>query len=276
MLKFDYKKLCDEIYQLKKQFPFLEISCEGRSIKGKIIFVISFGRGGEEILINSAHHGLEWITAPLLIRFLKDCCNGYVGGKRFKGYDMRHMYDRITLHAMPMVNPDGVDIVVNEGIRWQANAGGVDLNHNYNALWEKAQELEKASGIARPCWSRYGGAAPESEPETRAVTDFVRQHNIQRLVALHSQGEEIFYDFNGLEPDESLQIAMKMAGVSGYKVSHPEELASCGGCKDWFINEFRRPGFTIEVGKGVNPLSFDQFDEIYEKLAGILLVATMP
>ncbi len=276
MLKFDYRNMCDEIYKLKKQFPFLEVSCEGKSLKGKIIFVITFGNGNEEVLINSAHHGLEWITTPLLLRFLQDCCASYVDGKRLKGYDMRQIFNKVTLYAMPMVNPDGVDIVINEGIKWQANAGGVDINHNYNALWQKAQEMEKTAGIIGPCWSRYGGNAPESEPETRAVTDFVRRNNIQRLVALHSQGEEIFYAFNGKEPPESLPIAMQMAKASGYKISRPEDIASCGGCKDWFINEFHRPGFTIEVGKGCNPLPPEQFEEIYEKLLGILLVALLP
>jgi len=79
-----------------------------------------------------------------------------------------------------------------------------------------------------------------------------------------------------MEPHESLPLAMQMARVSGYKISHPEDIASCGGCKDWFISEFRRPGFTIEVGHGTNPLPYQQFDEMYEKLIGILLVALMP
>lgn len=276
MLRFNYKKMCDEINNLKNSFPFLDVSCEGRSIKGKIIFAITFGRGADEVLINGAHHGLEWITTPLLLRFLKDCCQGYVSGKRLKGYDMRHAFDKTTLHIMPMVNPDGVDIVVNDGIRWQANARGVDLNHNYNAKWERAQQMEREAGITGPCWSRYGGTAPESEPETRAVTDFVRQHNIKRLVALHTQGEEIFYSFCGLEPQESLPLAMEMSRMSGYRISHPENIASCGGCKDWFISELRRPGFTIEAGHGVNPLPPEQFEEIYKKLIGILLVALMP
>lgn len=238
--------------------------------------VITFGRGKDEVLINGAHHGLEWITTPLLLRFLRDCCEHYVSGKRLKGYDMRCIFDKTTLHIMPMVNPDGVDIVLNDGIRWQANGRGVDINHNYNALWHKAQQMEREAGITGPCWSRYGGAAPESEPETRAVTDFVRQHNIRRLMALHTQGEEIFYTFNGLEPQESLPLAMQMARVSGYKISHPEDIASCGGCKDWFISEFRRPGFTIEAGHGTNPLPPEQFDEMYKKLIGILLVMLMP
>ncbi|MDD4688267.1 MAG: M14 family metallocarboxypeptidase [Eubacteriales bacterium] len=272
MLNFDYKKLCDEINDLKNMYPFLEVTCEGKSINNRCIFCITFGNGDKEVLINGAHHGLEWITSPLLTQFLRDCCDSYTQGKRYKGYDMREIYNNIKLYIMPMINPDGVDIVINQGKRWQANARGVDLNHNYNARWDLAQKLERENGIVGPRWSRYGGPAPESEPETRAVTDFVRQHNIQRLIALHTQGEEIYYSFEGLEPPQSLSIALQMAAKSGYTVSRPESLASYGGCKDWFISEYRRPGFTIEAGRGTNPLPIEMFDEIYQKLSAILLV----
>ena len=44
---------------------------------------------------------------------------------------------------------------------------------------------------------------------------------------------------------------------------------SHAGYKDWFIQEFRKPGFTIELGVGVNPLPLSQFDEIYEEALGI-------
>lgn len=36
------------------------------------------------------------------------------------------------------------------------------------------------------------------------------------------------------------------------------------GYKDWFIQEYDRPGYTIEVGRGVNPLPMEQFEQIYE------------
>ena len=43
------------------------------------------------------------------------------------------------------------------------------------------------------------------------------------------------------------------------------------GYKDWFIQEYDRPGYTIEAGKGINPLPMDQFDQIYRDNVGILL-----
>lgn len=276
MLRFDYNILCDEIKKIKEKYPFIQVSSEGKSLKGRSLFLLSFGKGEREIFINGAHHGMEWITSPVIMKFLTDCCESYISGKRLRGTDIRDIYEKLTIYAMPMVNPDGVDIAVNRNLRWQANGAGVDLNHNYNAMWEKARELEEKAGITGPCESRYGGPAPESEPETRAVTDFVRRNNIQMLIALHTQGEEIYYSFAGLEPKESISIAMQMSRVSGYKLAHPEEIASYGGCKDWFISEYRRPGFTIEAGHGKNPLPPEQFDELYEKVANILTTVLLP
>ena len=43
------------------------------------------------------------------------------------------------------------------------------------------------------------------------------------------------------------------------------------GYKDWFIQEYNRPGYTIEVGKGVNPLPLSQFPQIYRDNFGIQL-----
>ena len=48
--------------------------------------------------------------------------------------------------------------------------------------------------------------------------------------------------------------------------------ASHGGFKDWFIEEFHKPGFTIEVGKGKNPLDCRRLDEIYNRIEEMLVL----
>ena len=59
--------------------------------------------------------------------------------------------------------------------RWQANARGVDINHNFNAGWAALQLQERAAGIGGPSPRQWGGPAPESEPETRAMTELCRR-----------------------------------------------------------------------------------------------------
>lgn len=167
-----------------------------------------------------------------------------------------------------MDNPYHRNIIDKTGIHnfsriWQANINGVDLNHNYDAQWKSIKDS--------PSPTRWGGPYPESEPETRALVNFVRNMNIDMLAALHSQGREIYYDFNGLTAARSKEIGEKLAQISGYTLSKPEGAASFGGFKDWFIQELGREGFTVEMGLGKNPLPVSLLDGEYEAVAGIIL-----
>ncbi|MBQ8301643.1 MAG: peptidase M14, partial [Clostridia bacterium] len=201
------------------------------------------------------------------------------------GYDAKELFDKVTLCIVPMVNPDGVDIAVNGlditnefhrrlismvGIHsfnhvWQANVRGVDINHNFDANWQMT--------VDKPSPTKYGGECAESESETKAITEFVRKEKFDMLLAFHSQGKEIYYDFDGMTGVRSLEIAKKMAQESGYAVCIPEGSASYGGCKDWFIKEFGKEGFTVEIGLGKNPLPMEMLDEVYEENAKIVLCA---
>ena len=46
--------------------------------------------------------------------------------------------------------------------------------------------------------------------------------------------------------------------------------SSFAGYKDWFIQEFNKPGYTIEAGIGENPIQMEQFEEIWKDNFGIL------
>ena len=195
------------------------------------------------------------------------------------------------LWLLPMVNPDGVEIALygsaaagdyaafaaanggdTHGL-WQANARGVDINHNFNAGWVEMQDLAKKIGRDRPGARQYSGESPESEPETRALTDLCRRYAFRHVVALHSQGEEIYWSYGDATPPQSEIIARVLGAASGYTVTTPTGMASYGGFKDWFIRCFRRPGFTIELGRGVNPLPIGEFEAIYGKAQEMLLLS---
>ncbi|MDD3832595.1 MAG: M14 family metallocarboxypeptidase, partial [Oscillospiraceae bacterium] len=201
-----------------------------------------------------------------------------------------------SIYIVPMVNPDGIELVLNglqpsnpnyyELIRWnndsanfsttwQSNNRGVDLNHNYNAGWEQSRAAGAALGITGPGPSRYSGPSPESEPEVRAMVGFTRIHNFRLVLAYHSQGEVIFWNFQNLAPPDALRIGNMLSSVSGYRLEEASGIASYAGYKDWFIKEYRRPGYTIEVGLGVNPLPISQFDRIFADNLPILLLSSV-
>ena len=268
----------EDISQLKDKCPCIETGVIGKSAQGRSLAYVRLGSGQNKVFYNATHHSLEWITSLLLMKFAHDYVDAYIGRKTLCGYDICGISRLTSIYLLPMVNPDGVELVLHSGKKyanWQSNSRGVDLNHNYAADWEHCHTLEQAAGIIEPGPTRYGGERPFSEPETAAIARFCRKSSFNLALALHSQGEEIYWDFKGFEPPSAREFADELSNVSGYAVSTPVTLASCGGFKDWFIQEFRKYGFTIEVGSGTNPLPLTQFDKIYKDILEMLLICAI-
>lgn len=295
-INYTYDIMVRDIQGLRARYPFIEVGTAGSSVLGRNLFYLKLGNGPNEVFYNAAHHSLEWITSPLLMKFVEEFAKAYVEGRSIRGYNVRDIWQQSTIYIMPMVNPDGVDLVLNglqpdnpyydDLIRWndgrtnfsevwQANIRGVDLNHNYNAAWELSKEAEAQYGIDGPGPTRYSGPAPESEPETQAVVNFTRNHNFRLVLAYHSQGEVIYWNFMNMAPPEALRIGEMLSEVSGYALDETVGIASYAGYKDWFIQDFGRPGYTIEVGRGRNPLPITQFDQIYNDNIELLLLAAI-
>ena len=85
----------------------------------------------------------------------------------------------------------------------------------------------------------------------------------------------IYWQFQDYEVPGARELGERFAAVSGYSLEETPFLSAFAGYKDWFIKYFRRPGYTIEVGEGENPLPLAQFDEIYRDNLGILVTAAM-
>lgn len=255
--------------------PNVRASVIGKSLCGRSIFCLQIGKGGETPLIAAGFHGTEYLTVLCALRFAKD----YAASREGRG-----------VLIVPCVNPDGTEIALHgagsacrykafvrntgDENRWQANARGVDINHNFDADWKCVRRREILAGITHPAATRFGGACPESEPETKALTGLCRRKPISRVLALHSQGREIYWDFGANTPKDCLTLAEKMSSVSGYKIASPEPLATGGGFKDWFIETFNRCGYTVEIGLGKNPLPPEDFETEYPLVKNILRVFT--
>lgn len=63
-----------------------------------------------------------------------------------------------------------------------------------------------------------------------------------------------------------------MAEASGYKLTDVPYESSFAGYKDWFLQKYRRPSYTVEAGIGESPLPLSQFNEIYNDNIGILII----
>ena len=158
---------------------------------------------------------------------------------------------------------------------WKANIRGVDLNLQYPAGWEQARENKFAQGIRSPAPADFVGTAPLTAPESRAMYDFTLSVEPELILAYHTQGEVIYWQFLDYEPEGSRSIAELFSHVSGYGVESTPYASGFAGYKDWFIQDFNRPGYTIEAGLGANPLPISDFDGIYEKNLGILTLGAL-
>ena len=268
---YTYDMLVSDIVKFKEENLEIPVFSIGKSVEGRELYAFKIGSGSRRVFICGAHHGMEWLTAKVCMEFGKELTDNNPSTASGPPPLTQGMLES-SVYIVPMVNPDGVEIAAS-GYRWQANARGVDLNHNYDALWSLSRVAEEKFGIVRPCASKYGGEYPESEPESRAVADFTRENNFDAVFALHSQGEVIYYDFCGIVPEGSEKFLRQFEHCSDYVRDMPVGTAVYGGYKDWFIKKFKKPGFTIEIGRGENPLPLSDFDEVYSGVRGVLQCA---
>lgn len=283
---------------LRMRFPFLTVNALGNSVLGQPIYQLTIGRGMTRVGYNAAHHANEWITTPVLLRFLEQYAANVAYENGVGEIDFRRLYERYTLDIVPMLNPDGVDLVTGaldknspayqnaQSIAlsfphlpfpdgWKANIEGIDLNLCYPAGWEQAKEIKYAQGFNRPAPRDYVGPAPLAGKEAAILAQRTLEADYRLVLAYHTQGKLIFWKYADYEPEGSFALAKEMQAVSGYIAETTPAASGNAGYKDWFIQEYNRPGYTIECGLGVNPLPLDQFDEIYRDNLGILLLGMM-
>lgn len=287
---FDYNTNLSIIEELTAEFSFLRPAVIGRTALGRGIFSLSLGNEKNSVILAGGFHGSEWLTSLVLYLFTERLCRSIKDGELMCGVNPERAFSQLGVTIIPCVNPDGTEISVH-GInaakrlkdfvgsikcedyrKWNANALGVDINHNFNAGWEKLRQMEREQGIDAPAPTRYGGAYAESESETKALTRLCRLKKFRSCMALHSQGEEIFWSYGENTPKNAEMMAKILADSCGYRLVNNEGLYSHGGFKDWFIEEFSAPGFTMEIGKGENPLPKEELYNIYAKIEEALLL----
>ena len=243
----------------------------GISEFGKNIYAVKIGNGVPVGIAQYAIHGREFITAKLALAH-------YVKGLQ-KG----------SCWIIPLVNPDGALLsqkglssikdgktrenllALNNGNEdfslWKANGRGVDLNVNFDAKWGQGKQNTRLAGS-----ENYIGAYPFSEKETRALRDFTQTIRPEYTVSYHTKGEEIYFQFHQSETQLKRDgaLAEGIGKTTGYTIR--VLTGSVGGYKDWCIQEFQVPSFTIEAGKDdfAHPLKEDALVDIIKKNENVL------
>lgn len=141
----------------------------------------------------------------------------------------------------------------------------------FPANWKQAKKIKFSKGFNKPAPRDFVGDHYLSEPEAVAIYQFTKDHSFDRIYAFHSQGNVIYWKYQNFLPPFSYEIGRELSRVSGYSLDLTPPESSYAGFKDWFIQTYNKPGYTIEVGLGENPLPLSEFSQIYQANFNLLL-----
>lgn len=189
------------------------------------------GAGRVGIYFLGGVHAREWGSPDILVNFVQLLANAYrtntditIGSRTFTAAQIKSVVEKKDVYVFPQANPDGRNYSMLTEPMWRKNrrpapAGhtqsqcvGVDVNRNYDFLWDFPKYFDPKSPIANstdPCdHDVYIGPAATSEPETKnAVWMFDNFPHIRYFVDLHSYSEDILYNW-GDDVDQSADPAM--------------------------------------------------------------------
>lgn len=281
---YTYDQMQQDIELLNIMYPQLIQTINiGRSVDGRLLQAIRLGTGAVEISLNGSHHAREHMTTNVLMNMIDEYAYRANRKESYAGYQVANLLEQTSMWFIPMSNPDGVTLVQKghqsannpqEVLRlnnnstnfnaWKANIRGVDLNRQYPANWTN---IRNDPGRAGP--QNYKGPRPLSEPETKAIYDFTQSREFKSVAAYHSSGEIIFWYFNqtGAQLERDHNIVNQLGRITTYWPVTPSLNPSGGGYKDWFVQEYGQPGFTVEISPpvGPRPVPLSNYNKIWEQ-----------
>jgi hypothetical protein len=193
----------------------------GQSVQGRELLVVRFGSGPiVRMIVGGIHGGYEANTVILSQLLIEDLRTGRLV-----------VPPELTLYILPNMNPDGYYNHLNSSYG-RANANGVDLNRNFDSYWV-------ADWPRTGCFNYVAitaGPHPFSEPEARALRDFLLANRVDALIAYHSQMGAIFSHGSVPLHPAGDDLARTLAQASGYLYPPPD--TGClytGQLVDWSL-----------------------------------------
>jgi len=293
---YSYSRLKKEIDKLQIQYPdLIEAESIGKSVGGRDIPLVRLGNGEKKILIIGSEHAREYATTSLIMRAIDEYSKAYVLNKKIDGTNVRNVLDKVTFYFIPMLNVDGVQLILGKATAkdikivqkhvgkkyfkrhrslWKANLRGVDLNRNYPFRWSSGYTTRHRGHM------NFKGRTQSSEPEIRAVVSLCASNRFAYMLTMHSRGQVIYWKdrFNDVVPGAAA-LASKVRSVTKYRLMPTSGWNSCAGeSAKWFRAMYNKPALTVEITPYYMPygkaLQKKNFDKIIWKRAGSLFLKT--
>ena len=232
---------------LQENHPDLvDVNTIGQTARGQTLRGIQIGKGSRRVALVGALHAGESgpeLMLPALERLLAE---------------HKDLLAHVSVAAIAAVNLDERRRLA-EGVPWylRTNANGVDLNRNFPADWDT---VDYAYGLdtSDPDSMTYRGLAPASEPETRAVMDFLRANPAEAVFSFHCLASICGAYLLGPKCGANDKAyAQKCSGLAatychGMAPSQPDDKVfsfgtSAGSLPAWCCRELRIPAFDLEI-----------------------------
>ena len=294
---YDYRSMCEDLAELRERYgDHMKLNCIGTTKDDRSIFEIVIGdpeKAKKHVFFCGGICGAEYMTSLLCMKQAEYCLCYYDSGN-YNGFAYRELCENAVIHVIPMLNPDGIAIsqqylsgvhseeIITDLKKWferdsvkggtslsldnylmffYANANGVDLRRNFRYLWENSD-----TGVTEPSSEGYPGAEPESEPETLALIRQLTGTKPDLIVAYHTTGSNISYNYGQSEPrlSQAKRYAEAAAEVMNYDVNKENAgFRSYGSYEGYCCLERGIPTLGIALGSGATPLSLNEFNAIW-------------
>ena len=291
---YSYSELTSDLSILSERYgDKMSYSSIGTSLDGRSIYAVSLGSPDAEkqIIVSAGIHAREYLTPMLVMKQLELCLYNY-DTAAYGDIPLSEIFEKYRFCILPMCNPDGItmaqfglDSLNSEELKstvrsiyqsdkslgltsdpidkyltyWKANARGVDLNRNFDTKdWEGLQK------VTLPSYINYKGETPLSEPESKAMADYVSSLSSPvASLAIHSQGEIIYFDCGQDNKQASLDLARTTKELCGYKIIY--EPRQDAAFEDFCALNKGIPSITVETGNYLvtAPIPKGEFDKIW-------------
>ncbi|XP_034295166.1 mast cell carboxypeptidase A-like [Pantherophis guttatus] len=236
----------------------------GKTYEKRPMYVLKVGKQSYQkkaIFMDCGIHAREWISPAFCQWFVKEAVTTYGIDK-----DMTLLLDNINFYVLPVFNIDGYVWTWSKDRMWRKNRSnnsnsdciGTDLNRNFKAAWGS----DKYDEIHDPCEMIYCGSSAESEPETKAVTTFIRAHlaSIKGYITIHAYSQMLLFPYGYTEeeaPTHDKLNKLAKEAVDALHSLHQTEyiygaiattIYPCSGTSvDWAYDEGIKYSFAFEL-----------------------------